>query len=487
MMHTDSRALSKWPIPRCGLLLVVTLALAACGGGGGGGGGGDTGSPTLPAAGATPTLTISGMNRVIANTLYAYQADFSNATPTGFDWAWGDGTANSASNPVQKMWRTLGSMNTQLIVTTNASSFTANQTIVVADPIAAGGAHTCAVLPDKTAACWGDNANGKLGQTGVTILSIPLTVPGLTEVASMAAGAQHTCALSTSGTVSCWGDNSQGQLGIGSTASKTMPTAVLGLTDVVALKTHLSSTTCALKSNGSVSCWGSNANGDIGDGAVSSAIRTTPVQVANLSEVVSLAKGFGHTCALINDGTVKCWGLNDWGQLGDGTKLNRSLATAVLGITNAVSISAGDQHTCALLANGSVNCWGRNDDGQLGLGNLIGSLTPTLVPGLLSVVALELGSNHSCALNADTSVVCWGYNAAGQLGDGTTTKRAVPTTVAGLTNVAALTAGTVHTCALKTDGNMACWGWNGSGQLGDSTLFSKTTSTPVTGGAAFWK
>jgi alpha-tubulin suppressor-like RCC1 family protein len=491
MMRADSNIFSKWPIARCSLLLAASLALAACGGGGSGVGGGsgnsDAGSAGLPGDGATPTLSITGVSRVIANTLYAYQADLSNATPTGFDWAWGDGSANSTSNPAPKVWRSVGSMNMQLTVATSASSLTASQAMVVADPISAGGTHTCAVLPDSTAACWGNNAYGQLGIAGGGKLSTPLTVAGLTDVASMTTGVQHSCALSTSGTVKCWGLNAQGQLGIGSTADQIEPTPVLGLTDVIALKAHSSLTTCALKSNGLVSCWGSNAYGGIGDGAVSTAIRTTPVQVPNLSEVVSLAKGSAHTCALIDDGTVKCWGLNDYGQLGDGTKLNRSLATAVLDITDAVSISAGESHTCALLANGSVKCWGRNSDGQLGLGNVIDQLTPTLVPGLLAVVALELGSYHSCALKANASVVCWGYNSAGQLGDGTTASRNVPTAVTGLANVAALTAGAVHTCALQTDGNLVCWGWNGDGQLGDATLTAKSNFTPVSGGPAFWK
>jgi alpha-tubulin suppressor-like RCC1 family protein len=485
MMRADSNIFSKWPIARCSLLLAASLALAACGGGGSGNS--DTGSVALPGDGATPTLSITGVTRVIANTLYAYQADLSDATPTGFDWTWGDGSANSTSNPAPKVWRSVGSMNMQLTVTSSASSSTASQTIVVADPISAGGAHTCAVLPDSTAACWGNNANGQLGSGGTPMLSVPLTVPGLADVASMTGGALHTCALSTAGTVSCWGWNNYGQLGIGSTTDRLTPTAVIGLTDVVALKSNNSSTTCALKSNGTVSCWGSNVYGAIGDGAVSLTVRTLPINVPNLSEVISLAKGSIHTCALQNDGTMKCWGRNHAGQLGDGTTTNRSLATQVLGVTDAVSASAGFAHTCALRANGTVICWGSNTYGQLGNGSFTDQLTPTVVPSLTGVVAIELGSYHSCALKADATVVCWGANLSGQLADGTNINRSTPTLVSGLASVAALAAGSEHTCALKTNGTMFCWGWNESGGLGDSTLISKTTITPVVGGAAFWK
>jgi alpha-tubulin suppressor-like RCC1 family protein len=486
MTRTDSKRFLAWPLPPCSLLLAATLALVACGGGGTGSGS-DAGLPASPVAGGTPALSLTGATRVIANTLYTYQADLSNATSTGFDWTWGDGTANSASNPAMKMWRSLGTMNAQLNVTTSAGNFTASQAIVVADPISAGAAHTCAVLPDSTAACWGDNTSGKLGSGGTPKLSIPLTVPGLDQVASITAGQAHTCALSLSGTVSCWGSNIQGQLGIGLTADQPTPAPVLGLTDVIALKAKYSNTTCALKANGTVSCWGSNVHGGIGDGAVSSSIRTTPVQIPNLSEVVSLAKGVEHTCALKDDGSVKCWGFNSAGQLGDGTKADRNLPTAVLGITDAVSVSAGWEHTCALLANGTVSCWGRNLEGQLGLGHLMDQLSPTLVPGLSGVVALELGIYHSCALKADSSVVCWGYNAVGQLGDGTTIDRTIPTAIPDLSMVAALAAGSLHTCALKTNGNLVCWGSNLYGQLGDNTFVDKLIVNAVSGGAAFWK
>ncbi len=506
MASTNAAVFSKRCISPLSLLLAATFALVACGGGG------DAGSPAIPTgsvppassvpvadpvppsppappliASSTPTLSVTGTTRAIANTLYSYQASVSNATPTGFDWIWGDNTANSTNNPTTKMWRKMGGFNAQLSVNSGTTSWANSQTVTVADPISAGLQHTCTVMPDSTATCWGDNRRGQLGNGNTNTLAVPTAVPGLTQIASITGGALHTCALSTAGTVSCWGWNIYGQLGIGSTTDRLTPTAVIGLTDVVALKSNKSSTTCALKSNGTVSCWGSNIYGAIGDGAVSSNIRSTPSNVPNLSEVVSLAKGTVHTCALIDDGTIKCWGWNRAGMLGDGTTTDRSLPTSVLGITDAVSVSAGFNHTCALLTNGTVSCWGRNEYGQLGNSNASDQLLPTAVPGLSGVIAIELGDYHSCALKADATVVCWGYNASGELADGTTINRSTPTVVSGLTAVAALTAGSGHTCALKTNGTMLCWGWNEDGELGDSTLISKTTITPVVGGAAFWK
>jgi alpha-tubulin suppressor-like RCC1 family protein len=481
MLRTIVRILSKRQIARCSLALAASMALVACGSGG------FEGSAALPAGSSTPTVSVTGATRTIANTLYSYQASVSNATPTAFDWAWGDNTDNGTSNPAQKMWRTLGSFNAQLSANSGTASWAKSQTVTVADPISAGQLHTCAVLPNSTATCWGFNSKGQLGVGNTATLAAPTAVPGLTQVASITGGALHTCALSSAGTVSCWGWNSSGQLGIGSTTDHLTPTAVIGLTDVIALKSNGSSTTCALKSNGTVSCWGSNVYGAIGDGAVSSNNRTLPSNVPNLSEVISLAKGVLHTCALQDDGAMKCWGRNDAGQLGDGTTANRSLATPVLGITDAVSASAGFAHTCVLRANGTVSCWGSNEYGQLGNGSLTDQLTPTAVPGLTGVVAIELGSFHSCALKADATVVCWGDNGSGQLADGTTINRSTPTVVSGLASVAALTAGSGHTCALKTNGTMFCWGGNANGGLGDSSLISKTTVTPVVGGAAFWK
>ena len=211
--------------------------------------------------------------------------------------------------------------------------------------IAAGGAHTCALLSGGTISCWGSNVYGQLGNGSTTDALTPGPVSGITTATAISVGYYHTCAILSGGTVSCWGDNTYGQLGTGTVTTATA-IAVGGF--------H----TCALLSSGTVSCWGRNDHGQLGGGTVTAA--------------TAISAGGYHTCALLSGGTVSCWGLNDYGQLGNGT------------VATATAISAGGGgHTCALLTGGTVSCWGRNGTGQLGNGTTTNSSTPVTVSGLL--------------------------------------------------------------------------------------------------------
>jgi alpha-tubulin suppressor-like RCC1 family protein len=353
--------------------------------------------------------------------------------------------------------------------------------------VVTGGGHSCAVTAAGGVKCWGANSQSQLGGFSSPLLrTSPVDVPGLSAgVASLAAGKIHTCALSTSGAVSCWGGNSYGQVGDGTTSlGQGTVTAVSGLgTGVAAIASGPGALhTCALTTTGSVKCWGNNGHGQLGDGTTT--LRSTPVSVLGMaSGVVALSVGSDHTCALNVLGGVKCWGNNLDGQLGDGTNSETWTPVDVSGLTGGVTaLGAGGNHTCALVSGG-VKCWGLNSDGQLGDGTLSPRNTAADVPNLTSgVVRLASGVGHTCALTGFGGVKCWGRNDDAQLGDGTTVNRTTPVRVAGLRDrIGDVAAGASHTCAVTTTGGVKCLGWNNSGQLGDGTATPRSGAVGVAG------
>lgn len=354
--------------------------------------------------------------------------------------------------------------------------------------IAAGGGHTCALTRDGGVRCWGLNFNGQLGDgTAGNQKWLPVNVIGLSSgVVAITAGDAHTCALTTNGGVKCWGYNNAGQLGDGTTVDKVTPMIVVGLGSGIAAITTGVGHTCALTDSGGVKCWGFNNYGQLGDGTTGDN-KSLPVNVVGLaSGVAAITAGYGHTCALTSGGGVKCWGRNNTGQLGDGTTGNdRPNPVDVTGLGNGVvAIAAGNSHTCALTSGGGVKCWGRNNTGQLGNGTTgSDSPNPVDVTGLGNrVIAITAGFAHTCALTSDGGVKCWGDNQDGQLGDGTTTWRNTPVNVIDLsTGVTAISAGYGHTCALTGGGGTKCWGRNLNGQLGDGTQEKKSIPVDVLG------
>lgn len=349
--------------------------------------------------------------------------------------------------------------------------------------LSTGRFHTCAVTASDAAACWGDNANGQLGTGSAPGITSPFVWTLPEPVRSVAAGFTMSCALTaTSGRVFC----------SGSVVNAGVPTEVAGLTGVTAIAAGAVHA-CALKADGTVWCWGGSDQYELGNGINAGSF--VPVQVlagvgTPLTGVVAIDSTERHTCAVRAAGSVACWGATGSGRLGwSGGATPFGMAGTVPNLDGVTQVATGSAHTCVRRADGSVRCWGGNNLGQLGLGYVSPIpepvLVPTAVPGLSGVASLGVGIRHTCAVLAGGGASCWG---SGWLGSGILSEiQSSPVAVTGLTGVAAIDAGDEHSCALRADGTLTCWGSNFAGQLG--TGGSGTAATPVAAGTglSWWK
>jgi alpha-tubulin suppressor-like RCC1 family protein len=342
--------------------------------------------------------------------------------------------------------------------------------------VSSGDAHTCALMSDRSVWCWGYNYYGQLGIGSSTSYcggwydcKNPAKI--MDGVVQFSAGGYHTCAVKTDGSLWCWGYNGYGQLGDGTYTNRDTPFQIMSSeVSSVALGGYH---TCAIKRDGSLWCWGRNNYGQLGDGTYTT--RNAPVPIMS-SGVSSVALGTYHTCAVKTDGSLWCWGYNGQGQLGDGAYTNRDTPFQIMS-SGVSSVALGTYHTCAVKTDGSLWCWGANWEGQLGDGTYTHRDTPFQIMSS-GVPSVALGGYHTCAIKQDGSLWCWGANWNGQLGDGTYTTRNAPVPIMS-SGVSSVALGTYHTCAVKTDGSLWCWGWNYYGQLGDGTRVQKTTPYPV--------
>ena len=319
--------------------------------------------------------------------------------------------------------------------------------------------------------------------------TITLPSPEGSDILAIAAGVRHTCALSASGSISCWGDNENGQLGNGESGSKvysTVPVGVQDITDAVAIGAGWEHT-CAVHATGEVSCWGDNSRGELGNGETAG-FAALPAKAADISDAVSVTAGNWHTCALRQAGNISCWGADQDGQLGNGQigdEDDSAVPVEVTGISDAVAVSAGGEHTCALHSTGEISCWGDNWSGELGngqAGNEFDSSVPVKVSGIDDAMAVSSGDWHTCAVHEDATVSCWGNGWYGELGSLVSTVNSYspfPLKIQGFFDVVAVEAGSGHTCAVRDDGSVFCWGLNLYGQLGSSPFENTLSGMPI--------
>ncbi len=328
--------------------------------------------------------------------------------------------------------------------------------------VAGGFYHACAFTLASEAWCWGNNADGRLGNGSVATQSTaPVavmtaqsidTLRGDTVVVGsvrllvqdLAAGEAHTCAVDLVQKVWCWGRNSEGQLGRGDFTSSFAPTPVNTelFKEVGVGGLH----TCGITVNGAGRCWGYNVAGQLGNGstassstpvAVPGAFRTDPLVIFHspdpdfpLPPGPFVAAGYDHSCAIAAGGPTLCWGLNENGQLGDGTTASHASPVVVAGGHAFAAVTAGLRHTCALDTNGAAFCWGDDTYGELGDGTTTSSSSPVAVAGGIQFAYLKAGELSTCGVTSTGAAYCWGNNEYGQLGDGTTTNSAVPVKIA---------------------------------------------------------
>ena len=367
--------------------------------------------------------------------------------------------------------------------------------------------HSCAIALNGRAYCWGSGNSGKLvnGSTASSRVPVAVNTSGVLAgktIKQISAGENHTCAIASDNRAYCWGSNKNGQLGNGSTADSNVPVAV-NMSGALAGKTikQMSvefSTSCVVASDNRAYCWGSNKNGQLGNGSTADsrvpvAVNTSGVLVGKTIKEVTTG-GF-HTCALDTSSKMYCWGLNSSGRLGGGLTSILSNVPVAVNMSGALAgktikqMSTGYSSTCAIASDNKAYCWGSGNNGQLGNGSTADSRVPVAVnmSGALvgkTIKQILAGGDHGCVVASDDKMYCWGLNNNGELGNNSSVNSSVPVAVnadgvlAGKT-IRQMSAGFSSTCAVDSGYGIYCWGYNSNGQLGNNSTNNSRVPTYV--------
>jgi len=374
--------------------------------------------------------------------------------------------------------------------------------------ISAGAAGSCALLNTGSVSCWGFSDD-------LVNSSLPTTVANIVDAQSIDVGSNHACMLSNSKTLKCWGSNANGRLGFGRETGSLSPVTIAGIShattvekncvmdglhevlcwgefntrfatsleDINAINISSSGSGCAVDNRSAVKCWGWNTYGGLGDGTIDNHYHD-PVAVTGISDAISALTGGQHACALSASGSVRCWGNNAHGQLGNRSNTDSAVPVVVEGINNAVAISAGWEHSCALLRSGQVYCWGGSYGGVLGNGATADSSIPVAVSDIGNAVSLSSDEFNNCAILGNGSIKCWGIMTTKIYPtgwSGTATVHSVPESVPNIFDAVSVKPARDHVCALSRNGVVRCWGDNGWGQLGNGSRIGGVIPVAVSG------
>jgi alpha-tubulin suppressor-like RCC1 family protein len=298
------------------------------------------------------------------------------------------------------------------------------------------------------------------------------------DLDTMSAGGGHTCYVNSRGGASCWGSNSDGQLGNGTTRDSPQPSTVNGAFLFASISAGFGHT-CGVTASARAFCWGDNTSGQLGSDSGEKSV--LPVPVLGGHPFAAVTAGFDHSCGLTTHGAAYCWGDNEYGQLGSGNKASSITPVPVTGGHIFMTVRAGVLFTCGITTAGNAYCWGTNAQGRLGNGLKTNSAIPVPVSGELNFVSISAGDAHACGVTANGKGYCWGDNEHGQLGNGSNSSSSVPASVAGGLLFKLLSAGRTFSCGLTRQGAAHCWGWGVDAVVATETNSPANLPAPVFG------